>query len=57
MRVEVDAAGNGSWATYHSFTVPPGESLNHSFPAAYGAYWVRVVAETDCKATAQLTYE
>ncbi len=57
MRVEMDIAGEGRWVAYRTFEVPAGKPLAHSFPEAYGAAWVRVVADADCTATAQLTYE
>ncbi len=56
-RVEVDFAGIGSWATYRDFIVPAGKSIEHKFPETFGAYWVRVVADHDSTATAQLVYE
>lgn len=57
MTVEVDVSGNGDWKPYKTFEVKAGESQSHDFPAAFQAYWVRVVADADCKATAWLTYE
>ena len=57
MRVEVDLAGDGQWALYKTFEVAAGESFVHKFPAGYGAYWLRTIAEADCMATAQLRYE
>lgn len=57
MRVEVDITGDGHWVPYRSFTVAPGATTEHEFPAAFGAYWLRVAAETDCTATAWLVYE
>lgn len=55
-RVEVDMTGTGLWVPYERFVVPPGKPLVHSFPAAFGAYWLRVTAEQDTIATAQLRY-
>ncbi|MDQ3814701.1 MAG: hypothetical protein M3347_12215, partial [Armatimonadota bacterium] len=57
MRVEVDITGDGQWVPYQSFTVAPNASVQHEFPAAFQAYWLRVVASDDCTATAWLTYE
>lgn len=57
LRVEVDVTGSGDWMPAHTATVKPGEKAEHVFPAAYCAHWVRVVADRDCKATAQLAYE
>lgn len=57
MRVEVDVTGSGLWKPYHTFKVEPGLELKAGFPDAYQAYWLRVVANRDCEATAWLTYE
>ncbi|HYF37494.1 MAG TPA: hypothetical protein VD994_19490 [Prosthecobacter sp.] len=57
VRVEVDIAGTGFWCTYGEYKVPAGEALTHTFPDGFGAYWVRTVADQDCKATAQFSYE
>ncbi len=57
MRVEVDLTGNGDWAVYQDFHVAPGQTLEHVFPQAFSAYWVRLVADTDTNATAIFTYE
>jgi hypothetical protein len=56
MRIEVDLTGTGHWVAYETFDVPVGRSLEHTFPAAYQAYWLRVVAESATTATAWLTY-
>lgn len=34
----------------------PGATVKHTFPEAFHAYWLRVVAERDCRATTQLEY-
>ena len=57
IRVEVDLSGTGLWVTYTSLAVPAGQSHDHTFPAGYQAYWLRVTADTSTTATAQLTYE
>lgn len=57
MRVEVDLTGDGHWAVYRKFAVPPGQPIEHEFSPAFQAYWVRVVADRQCVATAQLSYE
>jgi hypothetical protein len=56
MTVEVDFTGNGDWTKYQTFEVGS-ESVRHSFPEAFAAYWVRVVADHDCEATALFKYE
>ncbi|MBI5395547.1 MAG: hypothetical protein HZA91_09655 [Verrucomicrobia bacterium] len=57
VRVQVDITGSGDWVTYRAFDVKPGEPLRHEFPEGYQAYWLRVVASRDCRATATLVYE
>ena len=57
VRVEVDLAGTGSWVNYTTLDVPAGKSVDHTFPAGYQAYWLRVIADSPTTATAQLTYD
>ncbi len=57
IRVELDLDGTGLWITHKLFEVPPGSATNYEFPAAIAARWLRVSADADCTATAQLTYE
>jgi hypothetical protein len=57
IRVEVDLSGDGLWVAYRTFEVAPGEAARHEFPRAFQACWLRVVADRDCTATAQLAYE
>ena len=56
-RVEVDLTGTGQWVNYRSFDVAAGQALAHAFPAAYQAYWLRVVAESATTATVWLDYK
>jgi hypothetical protein len=55
-KVEADFTGTGRWSEVVSFAVKPGEKLQHNFPAAFGAYWLRVTASADTTATAQFEY-
>jgi hypothetical protein len=55
--IEVDFLANGTWHDYATLEVKPGETLRHEFPAGFGAYWVRVAASENCKATAIFHYE
>ena len=55
-KVEVDFLADNTWSTYGSFTVQPGETFTHQFPAAFDAHWVRVTSDTATTATAQFTY-
>jgi hypothetical protein len=58
VRVEVDVTGTGVWLPYQTFEVPAGgQPVEHTFPAAFNAYWLRTVADRDCTATAWLEYE
>lgn len=57
MRVEVDLAGTGLWVPYREFTVVPGKATEHTFPAAFTAYWARVTADKDTAATVIFDYE
>ena len=57
MRIEADITGDGEWATVQTFEVPPGKAVEHTFPEAFTAYWLRAVAEKSTTATAQFTYE
>lgn len=55
-KVEVDFLGNGSWKTYSSFAVSGHGYHHHEFPSSFSAHWVRITSDTDCRATAYLTY-
>ncbi len=54
--LEVNFDHNG-WHTYQQIEVPAGETITHPFPEGFNAHWVRVVADTDCEATAWFVYE
>jgi hypothetical protein len=56
IRLELDISGDGLWRSYKSFTVPAGEEAVFTFPSTVTAYWLRVVADQACEATAQLNY-
>ena len=56
VRVEIDLTGTGIWVPYGTYDVPAGRVLEHRFPEGFTAYWLRVVAAADARATAQLTY-
>jgi hypothetical protein len=55
--VEADFTGTGVWSEVVRLKVAAGDSLEHQFPAAFGAYWVRLVSDADTTATATFTYE
>jgi hypothetical protein len=54
---EVDFLATGDWSEYARFTVEPGATFTHAFPAGYAAHWVRFRADGDCMATAHFTYD
>jgi len=54
--IEVNVDCNG-WHTYQTIKVPAGQAVPHEFPAGYNAHWLRVVSDTDCKATATCKWE
>jgi len=54
--LEIDPAGNGTWHAWRRLEIEPGETARHLFPPAFEAYWLRAVADADCRATVQLTY-
>lgn len=56
-RIEADFAGTGVWAEFARLTVPPGAPLAYEFPDAFGACWLRIVADETATATATLVYE
>jgi hypothetical protein len=56
LTVEVDLTGTGRWVTYAAYDVAPGRTVDHTFPAGYQAYWLRVTASAATTATAWLTY-
>ena len=56
-RVQADFTGTGKWAEVIKLAVPPNKLLEHHFPDAFGAYWLRIIADNDTTATATLYYE
>jgi hypothetical protein len=55
--LQVDVTNTGTWRNYQAISVEAGKPVTHEFPAGFGAYWVRVVADKACKATATFVYE
>ena len=55
--IEVDVTGNGQWLKYGDFEVAQGKPVEHVFPDAFSAYWVRVVSNKDTTVTAWFVYE
>jgi hypothetical protein len=55
-KVEADFTGTGTWSEVVELKVSAGMPHEYRFPAAFGAYWLRVTADTDTTATAQFEY-
>jgi hypothetical protein len=54
--IEVDFDGTHTWRQYDQITVPADGYDYYEFPEGFSAHWVRFRVDTDCVATAQLTY-
>jgi len=54
--VEVDFLGDGTWKTYDAFEIAGSGYVHHEFAAGFSAHWIRITANSDCKATAYLIY-
>ena len=54
--VEIDFYGNGEFSPFRSVEVNSGDSYTLEFEAGFVAHWIRVKTNTDCQATAWLTY-
>jgi hypothetical protein len=54
--IEVDFMGHGVFKTYAKAVTGEGNYVQHTFPSGFSAHWVRVIADVDCVATAQLHY-
>jgi hypothetical protein len=55
--MEVEPIGHGPWMMYKEVTVNPGETFQYDFSDTFQSRWIRFVTDTDCKATAWLTYQ
>jgi hypothetical protein len=55
--VEVNVDHQSGWHPYKTFTLKAGETETYRFPTEYSAHWIRFTVDTDCVATAWLTYE
>lgn len=54
---EVELTGDSNWVRHATFRVKEGETLEHPFPDAFSAYWIRFTADQDSTVSAQLTYK
>ncbi len=57
VRVEADFTCGGDWSIVTTLEVAPGKPTEYKFPAAFGAYWLRVVSDADSTMTATFSYE
>ncbi len=55
--VEIDLTGTGMWTTYKDLQVASGEKIDLNFEPSVHARWLRITANEDCTATAQLAYD
>jgi hypothetical protein len=55
--IQIDITGDAQWVTYRELAVPSGKDVVHEFPDGFSAYWVRVLTDRSCRATAVLTYD
>lgn len=54
--IEVCFLGNQTWKSYESIVVGSQGYRYHVFPDGFSAHWVRVTADSDCRATAYFHY-
>jgi hypothetical protein len=54
--LEIDITGSGTWARLRSYAVRKGAETSDDL-SAIRAYWVRAVADRDCTATVEFSYE
>ncbi|HUT88283.1 MAG TPA: hypothetical protein VMY37_02190 [Thermoguttaceae bacterium] len=54
--LEVDERGTGEWVPYTTITLPASGYAYHVFPDDFRGTWIRVTADRDCTATAQLFF-
>lgn len=56
-RIELDLTGTGLWVIYQQREVPAGNKSVIDFEPTVQARWLRLIANEDCTATAQLAYD
>ncbi len=56
LTLQVDIEGSGLWVDYREFPIAANEIVEHEFPKAYSACWVRAVSDQDTTATAIFEY-
>lgn len=56
MIIQADIDGTGNWVDVVDLELMSGKEQSYHFEDDFAAYWVRVISDVDCTATAQLTY-
>lgn len=56
-QIQFEPIGHGPWMIWKEITVKPGETFSVDFPDGFEARWIRFVSQSDCVATAWLTYD
>ncbi len=56
-QIQFEPIGHGPWMTWKEVTVAAGETFTYEFPKGFEARWIRFVPQSDCMATAWLTYD
>lgn len=54
--IEIDEEGKGRWAKFTDITIPPKGYEYFIFPDKFNAVWVRIVSDTECRATAMFHF-
>ncbi|MCA9263202.1 MAG: hypothetical protein KDA60_05115 [Planctomycetales bacterium] len=54
LTLQVDQHGNDQWADWKTISLEPNGHVSYIFPADFEATWLRIVADSDCVATAFL---
>jgi hypothetical protein len=57
IRLEVDVDGTDLWIPYESFDIAAGDTVEHTFPAGFSAYWVRAISDHATTATVTFHYD
>jgi len=56
-QIQFEPIGHGPWMTWKEITILPGDTFRFEFPEGFEARWVRFISQSDCVATAWLTYD
>ena len=55
LTVDVDFAGDGTFAAWQAIEAAPGVKTEFVFPAGFSAHWVRLRPDADCRSSATFT--